>query len=77
MVAKLARAGKVSSVITQNVDGPHHASSIADGHIIQLHGNGTYAKCLTCEARYELAPITEGFDTVDLKEAKALLEELS
>ncbi len=41
-----------------------------------LHGNGESA-----EARAALAPIhswfTEGFDTADLKEAKALLDELS
>ena len=60
-VAKLVRVGKVSSVITQNVDGLHQASGIADDNIIELHGNGTYAKCLTCETRYELGPIKEAF----------------
>jgi NAD-dependent deacetylase len=60
-VAKLVRIGKVSSVITQNVDGLHHASGIEDEKIIELHGNGTYAKCLTCETRYELPPIKEAF----------------
>jgi NAD-dependent deacetylase len=57
----LVRVGKVSSVITQNVDGLHQASGIADDNIIELHGNGTYAKCLTCETRYELGPIKEAF----------------
>ena len=60
-VAKLARIGKVSSVITQNVDGLHQASGLADEQIIELHGNGTYAKCLTCETRYELGPIRQAF----------------
>ncbi len=61
-VAKLVRIGKVSSVITQNVDGLHQVSGIADEKIIELHGNGTYAKCLTCETRYELAPIRQAFE---------------
>ena len=60
-VAKWVRSGKVSSVITQNVDGLHQASGVPDDRVIELHGNGTYASCLTCGARYELAPIKRRF----------------
>ncbi len=60
-VEKLVRTGKVSSVITQNVDGLHQVSGIPDDRIIELHGNGTYAKCLTCGSRYELEPIRAAF----------------
>ncbi len=51
-VAKLVRVGKVTSVITQNIDGLHQESGVPDGNIIELHGNGTYATCLTCATRY-------------------------
>ncbi len=61
-VAKLARIGKVACVITQNVDGLHLASGLAEDQVIELHGNGTYAKCLTCGTRYELGPIREAFE---------------
>lgn len=60
-VEKLIRMGKASSVITQNVDGLHQASGIADDRVIELHGNTTYAKCLDCGERMELDPIREGF----------------
>lgn len=60
-VEKLIRMGKASSVITQNVDGLHQASGIADDRVIELHGNTTYAKCLDCGERMELGPIREGF----------------
>ncbi len=60
-VEKLIRLGKASSVITQNVDGLHQASGIADDRVIELHGNTTYAKCLDCAERMELDPIREGF----------------
>jgi len=53
-VARLVREGKVSAVITQNIDGLHQASGIPDKHVIELHGNGTYAHCLDCGERYEL-----------------------
>ena len=60
-VARLVETGKVSAVITQNVDGLHQASGIADDQIIELHGNSTYAKCLTCGLRHELEPIKAAF----------------
>jgi NAD-dependent deacetylase len=53
-LASLHRAGKVPAVITQNIDNLHQASGIAAEHIVELHGNSTYATCLDCAARYEL-----------------------
>ena len=60
-VEKLVRTGKVSSVITQNIDGLHQQSGIPEEKIIELHGNSTYASCLNCGARYEIDPIREAF----------------
>lgn len=60
-VAKLVRTGKVSAVITQNIDGLHQESGVPDDRMIELHGNATYATCLTCATRYELEPIKEAF----------------
>ena len=36
-----------------------------DANIIELHGNTTYARCLNCAARFELAPIREAFEAND------------
>jgi NAD-dependent deacetylase len=60
-VEKLVRAGQVSSVITQNIDGLHQVSGVPEDRIIELHGNSTYASCLECAARYEIDPIRETF----------------
>ena len=60
-VSALVERGKVSAVITQNVDGLHQASGVPDKQVIELHGNTTYARCLDCLERYELAPIKEAF----------------
>ena len=60
-VARLVSAGKVTHIITQNVDGLHQRSGIPEEQIIELHGNTTYAACLSCKARYELDPIREAF----------------
>ena len=58
-LASLYRAGKVPAVVTQNIDNLHQASGIAPEHVVELHGNTTYASCLDCEERYELAWVRE------------------
>ena len=60
-VEKLVRAGKVSAVITQNIDGLHQASGIPDEQVVELHGNSTYATCLDCGLRHDLDPIMAAF----------------
>ncbi len=53
-VARLVAQGKVSTVITQNVDNLHQASGIPADKVIELHGNASYATCLECGERHEL-----------------------
>ncbi len=60
-VAALMARGKVSAVITQNIDGLHQAAGAPGDRVIELHGNTTYARCLDCGERVELAPIREAF----------------
>lgn len=60
-VARLVAAGKVSSVITQNVDNLHQDSGIPDDRVIELHGNASYAVCLKCALRHELHHLKPGF----------------
>jgi NAD-dependent deacetylase len=62
-VAKLVRDGKVSAVITQNVDNLHQDSGVPDAQVIELHGNARYATCLDCKLRYELADLEQEFRT--------------
>ena len=61
-VARLVAAGRVSHVITQNIDGLHRASGVPAERIVELHGNGTYAVCLACHARHELAAVRARFE---------------
>ena len=61
-LATLYRAGKVPAVVTQNIDNLHQASGIAPEHVVELHGNTTYALCLDCERRYELSWVRERVD---------------
>src|SRR5712691_10385917 len=62
-LASLHRAGKIPAVITQNIDNLHQASGFAPDMVVELHGNTTYATCLGCGQRHELAWIRERFET--------------
>ncbi|MFI4950125.1 MAG: NAD-dependent deacetylase [Caulobacterales bacterium] len=60
-MARLVAQGKVSAVITQNVDNLHQDSGVPADKVIELHGNASYAKCLECGERHELAELRESF----------------
>jgi NAD-dependent deacetylase len=60
-LASLYRAGKSPGVVTQNIDNLHQTSGIAPEHVVELHGNTTYALCLDCAARYALPWVRQFF----------------
>ena len=61
-VAALIRRGTAAAVITQNIDGLHQASGVPAEQVIELHGNSTYAHCLDCARRYEIAELRTVFE---------------
>jgi NAD-dependent deacetylase len=61
-VAELVRRGTAAAVITQNIDGLHQASGVPAEQVIELHGNSTYAHCLDCARRYEIADVRVAFE---------------
>src|SRR6202008_669495 len=60
-LASLYRVGKAPAVITQNIDNLHQSSGISAEHVIELHGNNSYALCLGCAKRDELSWVREQF----------------
>lgn len=60
-VARLHARGKLSSVITQNVDNLHQDSGVPAERVIEVHGNASFAKCLECETRHELDVLKQSF----------------
>ena len=60
-LARLVRDGKMTAIVTQNIDGLHQASGVPDDKVIELHGNATYAACIDCRRRYELDWVQEIF----------------
>jgi NAD-dependent deacetylase len=60
-VAALIASGKAAAVITQNVDNLHQDSGVPADQVIELHGNASYATCLECGLRHELAELKAAF----------------
>jgi NAD-dependent deacetylase len=61
-LASLYKAGKAPAVVTQNIDNLHQVSGVAAADVVELHGNTTYATCLGCGRRYEIADIRARFE---------------
>ncbi|MGE0749316.1 MAG: NAD-dependent deacetylase [Variibacter sp.] len=54
-LAALHHRGKAPEIITQNIDNLHQMSGVPDSRVVELHGNTTYALCLDCAKRFDLA----------------------
>jgi NAD-dependent deacetylase len=61
-IAELVRRERAAAIITQNIDGLHQASGVPADQVVELHGNTTYAHCLDCRERYEIAALRQAFE---------------
>ena len=51
-IVRLHQEGRLAGVVTQNVDGLHHKSGLADDVVAELHGNVRNSHCMTCQTRW-------------------------
>lgn len=51
-IVRLHEAGRLAGVVTQNVDGLHYRSGLADDMVAELHGNVRDSHCMTCGAHW-------------------------
>ena len=56
-IADLWRAGMLSGVVTQNIDGLHQMAGIPDDHVAELHGNIRRSHCVECGEDWETAEV--------------------
>jgi NAD-dependent deacetylase len=63
-LASLYKAGKIPAIVTQNIDNLHQMSGFAAEHVVELHGNTTYARCIGCGQAYDLPWVKQRFDTM-------------
>jgi NAD-dependent deacetylase len=61
-LVSLHARGRLRAVITQNIDNLHQLSGLPPETVIELHGNGTYARCLACDQRHEIEWVRQRFE---------------
>jgi NAD-dependent deacetylase len=60
-LAELGRRGKITTLITQNVDGLHQLAGTPTDRLIEIHGNMREVMCMSCDER---APMERALDRV-------------
>lgn len=61
-LAFLAREGRLSLLVTQNIDGLHQRAGLDPGHVLEIHGNATHGHCLDCGLEMPLAVVRSLID---------------
>jgi NAD-dependent deacetylase len=52
-IAAWWRAGLVSGIVTQNIDGLHQKAGVPAEAVVELHGNAHWIDCLECGTRFD------------------------
>jgi NAD-dependent deacetylase len=60
-LVELEKKGALHAIVTQNVDGLHHAAGQSPDLVVEIHGNVREAKCVACGWR---GPMGETLDRV-------------
>jgi NAD-dependent deacetylase len=58
-IAELEKIGKVTCIITQNIDNLHQRAGNTPENVYELHGNMKWLRCLDCDNRYPLEDIVK------------------
>jgi NAD-dependent deacetylase len=56
-IAEFERIGKLSCVITQNVDNLHQRAGNSPEKVYELHGNMRWLRCMSCNMRYPMEEV--------------------
>jgi NAD-dependent deacetylase len=62
-IVRLEKAGKVLSVVTQNIDGLHALAGTSRDRLLELHGSNLLVECQSCKWRGDPEPHFEFFRT--------------
>jgi len=63
LVAELETQGKLSAVVTQNIDGLHQAAGSQT--VYEVHGNFRTGRCVNCRASYGVGEMAAFYDRIE------------
>jgi NAD-dependent deacetylase len=58
-IVRLHEVGRLSGVVTQNVDGLHFRSGLEDDLVAELHGNVRHSHCMSCGTSWPTETVLE------------------
>jgi NAD-dependent deacetylase len=58
-LVELERSGRLDTLVTQNIDGLHHAAGSDPARIVEIHGTAREVVCLSCGDRQDAEPVHE------------------
>jgi NAD-dependent deacetylase len=64
-VARLWDGGRLSGVVTQNIDGLHQAAGLPDHAVAEVHGNIRKSRCMWCGAEWPTETVLQWVDAGD------------
>src|SRR5262245_29673532 len=60
-IALLERIGRLHCLVTQNIDGLHHAAGNSAERVVEIHGTNRWVECLSCKTLSDPAPFVASF----------------
>jgi len=69
-VAELEKLGKLTCVITQNIDNLHQKAGNSPDKVFELHGNMKLVRCMSCGHRFPVEDIIKRLDKEDIPECQ-------
>ncbi|MGD0353068.1 MAG: NAD-dependent deacylase [Dehalococcoidia bacterium] len=69
-VAELEKLGKLTCVITQNIDNLHQKAGSSPDKVFELHGNMKFVRCMSCDRRFPVDDILVRLDKEEIPDCQ-------
>jgi NAD-dependent deacetylase len=69
-VAELEKLGKLTCVITQNIDNLHQKAGSSPDKVFELHGNMKFVRCMSCDRRFPVEDILQRLDKEEIPDCQ-------
>jgi len=69
-VAELEKLGRLTCVITQNIDNLHQKAGSSPDKVFELHGNMKFVRCMSCDRRFPVDDILVRLDREEIPDCQ-------
>jgi NAD-dependent deacetylase len=69
-IAEMEKIGKLTCVITQNIDNLHQKAGNSPEKVFELHGNMKFVRCMNCGRRFPVEDILQRLDTEEIPDCQ-------